>query len=745
MSTDTIKTAELDSTIKAKIKKIENGFKHIFKVSKSIIKKSNNSGTNDDSLSEEEQSIAQQMSAKMIDYYNKIKSASLKKSRIDLGDFGSKSSGNGMEGVENWLVDIKKKIENSGSNLNREKIFNKVMEDIKVKSPEAYKYYFSDNDQKSNDKKDVEKSENNLFNKDSTKPKKDPNKELHINENKLFSNVDIANIKVAMLNMDEVQQDKYKLYLQDFIVEFLIDIFKGILRDSRLRDKLRFPDTVKKYLDGSGLAGNRNISVNKGILESNVKTAADRIVKFLQDLPRAEELFNLFYSKKLDHANNAKSFIFDKLKESVKDEYKDYLDNYKEDIENNIYNAVIYLIDLIHALAKPNLFRDIRYRAVKGTLEEIFKKFSSLVTRIRGSYDLEDIIAAMLVGGKKDKFFNHVYSYITHSLESNVKIASDVMDKIIDEALNDEELLRKYFKAYTEGVECLLTDFVNQSGIPADTIASVLRNNYISDDILQRISEGIDNFVERGATLEEQRAIKQFIDQYQISPELAYKLVKASSKSEFIRMSAVILLNHIFAHVNKEDYKYIANDTDIVRSVLGHINSEIKKLDRKYSVSSMEIDRYGTINITIVDEGGNEKQVSNKDKDFDLDLEDSDENSDNESNSEKESDDEEIDINKEIEQAVKEAEEGLSADNSFDDNSSDDNKSKEDSKSKGDNEDIFFSGEVNSGEEFTDEFTDESDNSLFNSESELNSDIEIDTTDDKAENVKSNRLKQLFV
>lgn len=719
MSTDTIVTAELDSTIKAKIKKIESGFKHIFKVSKSIIKKSNEVTDQDqDTLSQEEQSVAQQMSAKMLDYFNKTKSAStVKKAELDIGNF-SEGSSDKMKSVEEWIKGVKEKLDSSGSNLDRGKIFNKVMEDIKTKSPEAYDFYFSNNKGT-----ETESSENNLFSNDSEQPKKDPSKELNINENKLFSGIDIANIKIAMPQPDEIPGNESKLYIQPEIIELIITAFKSILRDSNLRGKLKFTDTVRKYMDPTkGLEPGKK-SMQKSDVEGKLKSAADGLAKFIAESGEPRRLFDTIITKKDTYAEESKEYIYQALLQSLSKEQQDFLTNDEKAIQavkGNIVTAVKYIIEWIHAFAKPTL-----NKMIGASLEAIFNKFAQLTTRITGDYDLEDIVAAMLVGGEKDRFFHQVYSYIVNSMESNTRIASDVMDKIVDDAFNDEDLLRKYFKAYTEGVECLLTDFVNQSGIPADTMASVLRNNYISDDTLAKMSEGINNFVERGATLEEQRAVKQFIDQYQISPELAYKLVRTSSKSEFIRMSAAVLIKHTFANVDEGDYKYISEDVDVVKSVLGHLNTEIQKLDPKYAVSGMEIDKYGTINITIVDEGGNEKQVSNKDEDFDLDLEDK---SDNPEDSADESGDQESDLNAEIDKAVQETASGLS----------------------GEGDEGPATGDVFTGSTDDTQETDMS-NSVFNTDStgtepEMGSEpAQSEQPSVETENQESNRLKQLFV
>lgn len=707
MSTDTIVTAELDSTIKAKIKKIESGFKHIFKVSKSIVKKSNEVTDQDqNSLSAEEQSVAQQMSAKMLDYFNKTKSAStVKKAELDIGNF-SEGSSDKMKSVEEWIKGVKEKLDSSGSNLDRGKIFNKVMEDIKTKSPEAYDFYFSNNKGT-----ETESSENNLFSNDSEQPKKDPSKELNINENKLFSGIDIANIKIAMPQPEEVQESNSRVFLQDNVIEFIIAAYKSFLSNSEMRSKIRFPKSVVEYIKRQ---------TQQSALNGVISSASNGYMNFISKSDNPAQLHSSIITHIDTYAEEAKVYLYDDLLGSVSENIYEFVQNKEPEVKATMVEVAKYFITLIHTHAKKPATK-----AIQNALNSIFNKFAQLTTRITGGYDLEDIVAAMLVGGEKDKFFHQVYSYIVNSMESNTRIASDVMDKIVDDAFNDEDLLRKYFKAYTEGVECLLTDFVNQSGIPADTMASVLRNNYISDDTLAKMSEGINNFVERGATLEEQRAVKQFIDQYQISPELAYKLVRTSSKSEFIRMSAAVLIKHTFANVDEGDYKYISEDVDVVKSVLGHLNTEIQKLDPKYAVSGMEIDKYGTINITIVDEGGNEKQVSNKDEDFDLDLEDK---SDNQEDSADESGDQESDLNAEIDKAVQETASGLS----------------------GEGDEGSVTGDVFTGSNDDTQETDMS-NSVFNTdntgtETEMGSEpTQSEQPSVETENQESNRLKQLFV
>jgi len=707
VSTDTIVTAELDSTIKAKIKKIESGFKHIFKVSKSIVKKSNEVTDQDqNSLSAEEQSVAQQMSAKMLDYFNKTKSAStVKKAELDIGNF-SEGSSDKMKSVEEWIKGVKEKLDSSGSNLDRGKIFNKVMEDIKTKSPEAYDFYFSNNKGT-----ETESSENNLFSNDSEQPKKDPSKELNINENKLFSGIDIANIKIAMPQPEEVQESNSRVFLQDNVIEFIIAAYKSFLSNSEMRSKIRFPKSVVEYIKRQ---------TQQSALNGVISSASNGYMNFISKSDNPAQLHSSIITHIDTYAEEAKVYLYDDLLGSVSENIYEFVQNKEPEVKATMVEVAKYFITLIHTHAKKPATK-----AIQNALNSIFNKFAQLTTRITGGYDLEDIVAAMLVGGEKDKFFHQVYSYIVNSMESNTRIASDVMDKIVDDAFNDEDLLRKYFKAYTEGVECLLTDFVNQSGIPADTMASVLRNNYISDDTLAKMSEGINNFVERGATLEEQRAVKQFIDQYQISPELAYKLVRTSSKSEFIRMSAAVLIKHTFANVDEGDYKYISEDVDVVKSVLGHLNTEIQKLDPKYAVSGMEIDKYGTINITIVDEGGNEKQVSNKDEDFDLDLEDK---SDNQEDSADESGDQESDLNAEIDKAVQETASGLS----------------------GEGDEGSVTGDVFTGSNDDTQETDMS-NSVFNTdntgtETEMGSEpTQSEQPSVETENQESNRLKQLFV
>ena len=707
MSTDTIVTAELDSTIKAKIKKIESGFKHIFKVSKSIVKKSNEVTDQDqNSLSAEEQSVAQQMSAKMLDYFNKTKSAStVKKAELDIGNF-SEGSSDKMKSVEEWIKGVKEKLDSSGSNLDRGKIFNKVMEDIKTKSPEAYDFYFSNNKGT-----ETESSENNLFSNDSEQPKKDHSKELNINENKLFSGIDIANIKIAMPQPEEVQESNSRVFLQDNVIEFIIAAYKSFLSNSEMRSKIRFPKSVVEYIKRQ---------TQQSALNGVISSASNGYMNFISKSDNPAQLHSSIITHIDTYAEEAKVYLYDDLLGSVSENIYEFVQNKEPEVKATMVEVAKYFITLIHTHTKKPATK-----AIQNALNSIFNKFAQLTTRITGGYDLEDIVAAMLVGGEKDKFFHQVYSYIVNSMESNTRIASDVMDKIVDDAFNDEDLLRKYFKAYTEGVECLLTDFVNQSGIPADTMASVLRNNYISDDTLAKMSEGINNFVERGATLEEQRAVKQFIDQYQISPELAYKLVRTSSKSEFIRMSAAVLIKHTFANVDEGDYKYISEDVDVVKSVLGHLNTEIQKLDPKYAVSGMEIDKYGTINITIVDEGGNEKQVSNKDEDFDLDLEDK---SDNQEDSADESGDQESDLNAEIDKAVQETASGLS----------------------GEGDEGSVTGDVFTGSNDDTQETDMS-NSVFNTdntgtETEMGSEpTQSEQPSVETENQESNRLKQLFV
>lgn len=678
---EAVTAEELDSTLRSKISKIEDGFKKLFSLSKSIIKKSENAdevqsdgldtAADSGSLSKDDEAIAQQMSGKMIDYFNKVKTSSskVKKALAEVTDFDFDiGSDDKIKPVEDWLQGMKSKLDAAGGEHNRKAIFDKVKSDIKQKSPEAYEYFFNESNTQSPAPESTSPNDTQ-----EGQPKKDPNKELNINENKLFSTIDFHSYKFAVDEVagtqssgeessggkdNQVNPNKDKEEKENKIKEHTEKLVKSLYLTQDILSSLEV--SVKSYLAkinlrskvGEILKDLPTFVVNSTSLKPPVDNAAKSAYKYISEkIPNGKQkiVFDMLPNVFESVSKLIPDDLIIDIEKSSNEDIKHFISTNDIYVKPILEKVVLAVLKSVHSATKANYSK----LAITSVLSDIYKKFAQLTTKITGSYDLEDVVAAMLIGGEKDKFFEHVYSYITNTMDSDVRTASDVMDKILDDTSSDPDLLRKYFQAYTEGVDCLLTEFVNSIGIPAATVADALGSNYISQENMEKMSAGIKEFVERGATLEEQRAIKQFIDQYQISPELAYKLVCAESSGEFIRMSAGIMLRELFANVSDSDIELMAADEVTISSIATHINDQIQKLDNKYSLSEMTIEKFGTINITIVDENGGKKEVSNKDEEFDLDLSADEPETDAESDSE---DAGGTDLNAEIDKAVKESE-----------------------------------------------------------------------------------------
>lgn len=242
--------------------------------------------------------------------------------------------------------------------------------------------------------------------------------------------------------------------------------------------------------------------------------------------------------------------------------------------------------DIIVSLVAPHLGKSsaksasVSQEIITAVLGNYFEKFSYVASHLDSECGLDELVYALTGNAPVDPYNRIVGEYITRRY-SDIKSAEDLIKQIHPVVQKSPEMTGKFFQDYAETAQKEVSDFQQSSGISDQLINTVLKDKLLDESSLQELKKFIADSVKNNTEnvdpeekSEAENEVENFVEESGVSPEMTAVVVNSELDG---------IVRKLFSEVSLENQVVIASSTDALEKVFSYLDSEVKKIDKRYS------------------------------------------------------------------------------------------------------------------------------------------------------------------
>lgn len=221
---------------------------------------------------------------------------------------------------------------------------------------------------------------------------------------------------------------------------------------------------------------------------------------------------------------------------------------------------------------------------VFAVLNTYFDKFVYVASNLETECSVDELVYALTGNPPADPYNRIVSDFISYRF-SDVRKAEELVNKIQPVVEKNPEMLDRFYNDYNESAESKVQEFQQSTGISDTIINNVLKDKLLDENSLKElqkfISDSVKNETENVDPEEKEEAtgeVEDFVEESGVSPEMTAVVVNSE-------ISGVV--HKLFSEVSLENQARIASSESALEKIFAYLDTEIKKIDKRYSKSNI--------------------------------------------------------------------------------------------------------------------------------------------------------------
>lgn len=221
---------------------------------------------------------------------------------------------------------------------------------------------------------------------------------------------------------------------------------------------------------------------------------------------------------------------------------------------------------------------------IYAVLDTYFDKFVYVASNLQSDCSVDELVYALTGNAPADPYTRLVSDFITYRI-ADTKKAEQLLEQIQPVIEQNPEMLKKFYNDYTENSAEKVQEFQSNTGLSDTIINSVLKDKLLDESSLKalrkNISDSVKNETENVDPEEKEEAAEQvedFVEDSGVTPEMTAVVVNSEIDK---------VVRQLFSEVSIEDQLRIASSEESMQKIFSHIDSEVKKIDKRYSKANI--------------------------------------------------------------------------------------------------------------------------------------------------------------